>query len=371
MTHWDRNTGLRMNVMNYISYTPQFLSELPSPMDFAGRLKNLAFYCIMHAADYFFTHRPILFPYLEEARIQLGTPEALRRAVLHIANTDFALGVPSSSAPQLQVRRSHDDQACFTITSRPRGSSWNPVETRGRVRLSGNMGSMSLSEYVQLANAFSALPCYVLWKISPKDLLPGDRFEDIPFGNNTKAVEWVPQNDVLGHPKMRGYLCHGGMNSVSEAAYHGVPIVGIPMVADQPDNIVKAVTKGFGIMFRRSKEGIDGDKLHAALVHVISDQQFKAAAQTISVRMRARTRTPLQEAADWIQHVITTGGEPYLQTPENEMSLIELWNLDVAALLLVAVLLIAAIMWLFIRAFLWGSRAIAFFLFRIIKAKSD
>jgi UDP-glucoronosyl and UDP-glucosyl transferase len=31
-----------------------------------------------------------------------------------------------------------------------------------------------------------------------------------------QVVGWVPQNDLLGHPKMRGYLCHGGMNSVSE-----------------------------------------------------------------------------------------------------------------------------------------------------------
>ena len=33
--------------------------------------------------------------------------------------------------------------------------------------------------------------------------------------------------------------------------------------------------------------------------------------------------------ADWIEHVIATGGEPYLRTPENEMSLIVRNSLDV------------------------------------------
>ena len=33
--------------------------------------------------------------------------------------------------------------------------------------------------------------------------------------------------------------------------------------------------------------------------------------------------------ADWIEHVIATGGEPYLRTPDNEMSLVVRNSLDV------------------------------------------
>ena len=33
-----------------------------------------------------------------------------------------------------------------------------------------------------------------------------------------------------------------------QAAYHGVPLVGIPMYGDQPDNIAKAVHRGFGLL---------------------------------------------------------------------------------------------------------------------------
>lgn len=34
----------------------------------------------------------------------------------------------------------------------------------------------------------------------------------------------------------------------SQAAYHGVPLVGIPMYGDQPDNVAKAVHRGFGLL---------------------------------------------------------------------------------------------------------------------------
>ncbi len=34
----------------------------------------------------------------------------------------------------------------------------------------------------------------------------------------------------------------------AQAAYHGVPLVGIPMYGDQPDNSAKAVHRGFGLL---------------------------------------------------------------------------------------------------------------------------
>ena len=33
-----------------------------------------------------------------------------------------------------------------------------------------------------------------------------------------------------------------------QAAFHGVPVVGLPVFGDQPDNVMKAVFRGFGLM---------------------------------------------------------------------------------------------------------------------------
>jgi UDP:flavonoid glycosyltransferase YjiC (YdhE family) len=42
-------------------------------------------------------------------------------------------------------------------------------------------------------------------------------------------------------------MTHGGLLSIQEAAALGVPIVGIPIYADQPYNLAKVVSAGIGI----------------------------------------------------------------------------------------------------------------------------
>ena len=53
-----------------------------------------------------------------------------------------------------------------------------------------------------------------------------------------KLIKWAPQNDVLGHPAVNAFLTHAGINSIYEAAYHAVPVVSVPLIADQVNNAV-------------------------------------------------------------------------------------------------------------------------------------
>jgi glucuronosyltransferase len=51
-----------------------------------------------------------------------------------------------------------------------------------------------------------------------------------------------------GHPKTKAFVTHGGTNGLYESIYHGVPMVGIPLFADQPDNIIHMKNKGAAVM---------------------------------------------------------------------------------------------------------------------------
>lgn len=62
---------------------------------------------------------------------------------------------------------------------------------------------------------------------------------NLSLGSNIKLVDWAPQNDVLGHPAVKAFVTHAGINSVYEAAYHAKPVVAVPLIADQPENAVK------------------------------------------------------------------------------------------------------------------------------------
>lgn len=53
---------------------------------------------------------------------------------------------------------------------------------------------------------------------------------------------------LSGHPKTRAFITHGGANGIYEAIYHGVPMVGIPLFAEQPDNMVHLKAKGAAII---------------------------------------------------------------------------------------------------------------------------
>ena len=63
--------------------------------------------------------------------------------------------------------------------------------------------------------------------------------ESLHLGANIRTTVWGAQNDILGHPAVKVFVTQAGINSLYEAAFHGKPIVSVPMAADQPDNAAK------------------------------------------------------------------------------------------------------------------------------------
>ena len=60
--------------------------------------------------------------------------------------------------------------------------------------------------------------------------------ESLQLPATVKTVSWAPQNDVLGHPAVKVFVTQAGINSLYEAIYHAVPVVSVPLIADQPIN---------------------------------------------------------------------------------------------------------------------------------------
>ena len=74
---------------------------------------------------------------------------------------------------------------------------------------------------------------------------------------------------LSAHPNVRAVLCHGGNGIVHEAAWYGLPIVGIPLFGDHFDNMLRVSKKGFGIELDFFE--VTEESLYQAVTRVIQE----------------------------------------------------------------------------------------------------
>ena len=83
-----------------------------------------------------------------------------------------------------------------------------------------------------------------------------------------------------------------------QASYHGVPIVGMAMIGEQPDNLARAVDRGYGLTVSVKKLDTLAQDLETALRRVFKGEpSFRTNAAWISHIMRAHRLTPAEKAA--------------------------------------------------------------------------
>ena len=82
-------------------------------------------------------------------------------------------------------------------------------------------------------------------------------------------MSWLPQNDLLAHKDIKAFVSHVGHNSLYESAYHGVPVVAVPLFADQFLNAKKAEQFGLGIAV--DYDTMDAEQLFETIVRVVDE----------------------------------------------------------------------------------------------------
>lgn len=277
----------------------------------------------------------------------LGDPmvslaEVEKNVSLVLVNSHYSLGHPRPLSPNVvEVGAMHcrparplaDQQLQYFLDS-----SQTPV-------ILFSLGSTIRSEQLPpslrqaLVSAFRRLPYRVVWKWE------GAAIEDLP--SNVLTRPWLSQQDVLGHSKVAAFVTHGGLLSLQEAVYHGVPVVGLPLMSDQHLNVRQAVTLGLGRQLLL--EDITEDVLYETITGVAEDPSFRQQVQQRSELLRDQETTPLNRAVYWSEHVLRHGGATHLRSAAVDLPFYQYLLLDVALVLASVATVAVLLVWLTLR----------------------
>ncbi|XP_037786964.1 UDP-glucosyltransferase 2-like [Penaeus monodon] len=170
-----------------------------------------------------------------------------------------------------------------------------------------------------LVKVFGSLKQRVLWKWDQDDM------PDLP--PNVRLGKWLPQQDILGHPSLKLFITHGGLLSTLESSYHGIPVLGLPVMSDQQTNMLMVSSEGWGRFLIWDQ--LTEEALLKEILTVMTDQSLKAEAKRRSRVMKDQPQSPAEVAAYWVNYVITHKGAPHLRSPLTYMSWYQVYNVDV------------------------------------------
>ncbi|KAM3355361.1 hypothetical protein ACQJBY_025875 [Aegilops geniculata] len=164
----------------------------------------------------------------------------------------------------------------------------------------GSKGTLSAEQCKEIGIGLERSGQRFLWSMripagsdSPEpelDTLLPQGFLERTKGRGLVVKSWVPQMDVLGHGATGAFVTHCGWNSVLEAIVAGVPMMCLPLEAEQKMNKV-CVTEDMGVAVEL--EGymtgfVKADEVEAKVRLVIEGEEGR--------QLRARVATRREEA---------------------------------------------------------------------------
>lgn len=223
------------------------------------------------------------------------------------------------------------------VVKRP-GSEDAPVDPSSLEADSASDGKLVLLDHPQDANQTNA-------DIALENVLD---YRRILAGRNPAwlMVKWIPQRAILSHPSTALYLAHCGASSTMEAAYHGVPVIAMPLCADQIGNGRRLEAAGVAVFL--DKHTFSAKDLATGIAAVTRDADGSYARNVLRLRRLAHVNSSRKEvAASLIEETIydrelagPVGDEGvgrqrrpfHLQTCDTRMSWIKRTNWDVRLL---------------------------------------
>lgn len=342
----------------YTSYMPYFNTMYTNKMDLMERIYN-----------YIYLNADVLYRKFIATRAENKIAKRLfgedtpdleefeRNMTLLLSNTDPILDYPVPLPPniipvgglQIKPGKPLPDDLKKIVDEAKHGIILFSLGTNIR------SDQLKLERRQAFLDAFSRLPQVVFWKFETDDI------QGLP--KNVYIRKWLPQNDILAHPKTKLFISHAGALSIQEAMYHGVPMVVIPFIVDQYNNAGKMERRGIAKYLDKST--LTPDNIYNAVSTVLNNPSYTKTVKEISIKYKDRPQTALERAIFWVEYVIRHGTAEHLVTPARDMPQYQLLNLDVLFVFVLGVFLAYSILLFlfticrFLFTFLFRAKKIA------------
>jgi UDP:flavonoid glycosyltransferase YjiC (YdhE family) len=232
--------------------------------------------------------------------IAVGGLEAVAAVEPAIAASPYISSVPPTfEHPDLPgprwIQRHRPPPAETAPAALPAG--WWPEDSRPLVYVSfgsvaptfGFFGMLLESVIAQLASLDVRVLVTVGEALDPASL------PDAPPG--VRIEGWVPQADVLPHAS--AFLTHGGFGSTLGGLLAGVPLVVLPLFADQPYNAERVAAVHAGIALELGAEGLP--RVGHAVNDVLADPSYAEFARALAAE--AADQPPLDDTVALLEEL--------------------------------------------------------------------
>jgi UDP:flavonoid glycosyltransferase YjiC (YdhE family) len=363
VTFMDPFYGPRLGSSNLLSSTPQMGSRLQPNMDFSQRLHNTIVGLVDLAVEYFVTD-----PAANKLRAKYGLhgshKDAMADVGIFISQSTWVTEFPRAVAPAIKLVG-----PILPEPAEPVANGLNDflrTATKSGVLVSFGSQARIDQEFVnKMAIAFNKLKEYkFIWKS------PG--YTPAKKSSNVMIMDWLPQNDLLGNDYIKCFISHGGLNGVSEAAYHGVPVIGFPLFSDQWDNIALLEYQGMAVSL--DSNNFTSASLAKAIKHVANTPEYAQKAAAVSKIVKDSPhgdKQPTELAADWVEYAIRHDGAMFHKVPGLKMHWLARDGYDMLSIGLALILFAIIGLDYSIKKCFPKKRVTAVSIFNSIKRKDD
>ncbi|XP_076766939.1 uncharacterized protein LOC143433487 [Xylocopa sonorina] len=197
--------------------------------------------------------------------------------------------------------------------------------------LGSNVKSSNLSKHMKdiMCEVFAKLPYRIVWKYEME-------LSEKPA--NVYTAKWFDQQSILAHPNIKLFIYQGGLQSSEETIHFAVPVVVMPVFADQDYQARRMEALGIG----RSLEitTLTKDEFESAILEVITNQKYKEKVNHVRSLLKDVPQNMVKNVAWWTEYVIRTKGAPHLRSNLAWLPWYQRYDTDIIVFLTIVALLV-------------------------------